>query len=29
MEFESIAYILENFLQRAHPKEILSLTRLI
>lgn len=28
MEFESISYILEYFLSRAHPKDILQLTQL-
>jgi hypothetical protein len=28
MEYESIAYILEHFLNRAHPKDILQLTQL-
>ena len=29
LEFERIGYILEDFLDRAHPKDILELTRLI
>lgn len=28
LEFQSIAYILEHFLSRAHPKDILILTKL-
>ena len=29
LEFESISYILKDFLYRAHPKEIIQLTELI
>jgi len=28
LEYESISYILEDFLMKAHPKDILSLTQL-